>query len=543
MAMTPGMEQRAAPSLDVPARVTGDALRRSLRYTVLAWVPGAFWMGATGNTALTPLGKYLGANDLIFSLMIVAAPLLSALLQIPGSMVVERLGRRKWFFIWTVTPHRTLYILIGLLPWFLPAGTSTALLMTMIVFVSMGLNNFGGQAWVNWMADLVPPKIRGKFFSRRSRMGIGVIAAATVLVATILDFTGRPWVVKLLEPVTAWAGMPPLILLLSVVFIVAGAIGMIDILLFAKVSEPPMRRALREPLMARLARPLKDRQFRRFVVYWSVWTCANSWCTWFWMPYFLDFLTNEKARAAALNTPLWWGDYLYLTAAVVLPVGFQIGQFLGYPMWGRAVDRFGRKPVFLVSSGLHTLTWVAWIFLSPAMLPWLLPIQILGGMIGGGMDIATFNMMLHFNRKGGPGYQAVGTVVFSIAGALTAIAAGSLATALSSFQWTVGAGTRWEHTFNRYAVLIVVGIVIKYTADLVFLRRVQDVDARPAGHALRFVLNNLHGTLNSLIFVPMRSGVEVTGRGVRGGIRGGVRGVRATIHGVGRRLERLKEGE
>jgi MFS family permease len=508
-----------------PQRISGEALRQSLRYTVLAWIPGAFWQGATGNTALTPLAKYLGANDLIFSLLIVGAPLLSALLQIPGSMVVERVGRRKWFFIWTVTPHRTLYMVIGLLPWFLPGGLSTALLMTAIVFLSMGLNNFGGQAWVNWMADLVPPRIRGKFFSRRSRMGIGVIACATVLVATILDLTQRSWMQELLAPISAWAGMPPLILLLSVVFIVAGAIGMIDILLFAKVSEPRMARQPREPLAARLSRPLKDQGFRRFVVYWSVWQSANSWCTWFWMPYFLDFLTSEKARAAAANAPLWWGEYLFMTAAIVLPVGFQIGQFLGYPMWGRAVDRFGRKPVFFVSSTIHTLTWASWIFLSPAMLPWMLPIQILGGIIGGGCDIAVFNMMLGYNRKGGPGYQAVGTVVFSIAGAVTAIIAGTVATALADFQWTFAPGTRWEHTFNRYAVLIVVGMVIKYTADLVFLRRVQDVDSKPAGHALRFVLNNLHGTLNSLIFVPVRSGVEVTGRGVR-----------ATVKGVRRRL-------
>jgi MFS family permease len=251
------------------------------------------------------------------------------------------------------------------------------------------------------------------------------------------------------------------------------------------------------------------------VTYWSVWTIANSWCSWFWMPYFQDFLQRQKAQAAEAGTHLWWGNYLFLTAAVVLPVGFQIGQFVGYPMWGRAVDRFGRKPVFLVSSALHTISWLSWMFLSPTMLPYMLPIQIIGGFVGGGMDIATFNMMLQFNRKGGPGYQALGTVIFSVAGAVAAVLAGSLATALHDFQWTFAAGTAWEHTFNRYAVLIVIGAAIKYTGDFLFLPYVQDIDSKPASHALRFMFDNMYGSLNTLIFEPIRSGMEVTGDGLR----------------------------
>jgi hypothetical protein len=145
----------------------------------------------------------------------------------------------------------------------------------------------------------------------------------------------------------------------------------------------------------------------------------------------------------------------------------------------------------------------------------MLPIQIAGGFIGGGMDIASFNIMLHFNRRGGPGYQAVGSVVFSTAGALAAVAAGFVANELAGFQWTFRPGTPWEHTFNRYALLIIVGATIKYTADFLFLRRVQDLDSKPAGHALRFVVNNCYDTLNTLIFVPLRSGVEVTGTSLR----------------------------
>ena len=411
----------------VATRVTGDALRRSLKFTLLAWVPGAFWQGATGNTAITPLGKYLGANDLIFSLIIVAAPLLSALLQIPGSLVVNRLGRRKAFFIWTVTPHRALYILIGLLPWVFPTGMSTAVLMAGIVFVSMGLNNFGGQAWVNWMADLVPPRIRGKFFLRRSRMGIGVVAIATVLVATILDCTQWPSVVRVLEPVTRWAGMPPLILLLSLVFIAAGAIGMLDILLFAKVTEPAMRLCPGEPLSMRLSRPLKDQQFRRFVTYWSVWTCRQ-----FMVHVVLDALFPRLFDARKIQR----------RRGRDRPGGATIctSRRRSFCQWG---SRSGSFWVTRCGGGRWTALAQAGVlgefddshadvggldFSVPHAAAVAVADPDIGGIIGGGCDIAVFNMMLHFNRKGGSGYQAVGTVVFSLAGACAAILAGTLGT-------------------------------------------------------------------------------------------------------------------
>ena len=57
--------------------------------------------------------------------------------------------------------------------------------------------------------------------------------------------------------------------------------------------------------------------------------------------------------------------------------------------------------------------------------------------------------------------------------------------------------------------------MLKYIGDLVILPRLHDLDSKPAGHALRFVLNNFHDTLETLIFVPLRSGVEMTGEGLR----------------------------
>src|SRR5437764_1372915 len=129
-----------APSAPHPdGSVRGHLLRQSLKFTLLAWIPGAFWQGATSSTAMTPFGQYLGANDFIFAL-ITAAPNIGVLFMIPGVLAVEKLGRRKPFFIWAVTPHRALYILIGLLPWLLPSALSTAGLLAFLIFICIGRN-------------------------------------------------------------------------------------------------------------------------------------------------------------------------------------------------------------------------------------------------------------------------------------------------------------------------------------------------------------------------------------------------------------------
>src|SRR4051812_13512071 len=75
----------------VRSGVRGDALRHSLYFTFIAWIPGAFWMGATGATAMTPLGKYLGATDLIFAMIYTGGPMLAVLFQLPGARAVEHL--------------------------------------------------------------------------------------------------------------------------------------------------------------------------------------------------------------------------------------------------------------------------------------------------------------------------------------------------------------------------------------------------------------------------------------------------------------------
>lgn len=483
----------------LPMRIRGAALRHSLYLTTVAWFYGSFWSAATTGAVQTRLAQHLGADDFLFGVL-GAVPWVAYFFQLPGSLIVEHLGRRKACFVWTVTLHRLLYVLIGLLPWLVPPNMAvSAMLMALLLLISTSLNQLGGQAWVNWMADLVPVRVRGKYFARRNRYGMAIMVVTGLASGWLLDVSGRSWFQQALEPWARRAGMPPLILLIGTIFIVAGIVGSFDILTFIRVDEPAMAAPPQEPLLKRLMRPVKDRQFMRYCVYWCGWNFAWVWNSSFFWVILLDLF--DRLRDAGERP--WWSDYKYVAAYVVAQVSYQLGQFIGFPIWGRAVDRFGRKPVFFVSSTLQTTLWLPWLFLSPQLLPWLALAQILGGILGGGQDIANFNMMLRFNRKGGPGYQAFGSVLFAVAGLTAPLLAGGLLKSLTWMHYPVHVGHGWSFTISRYTVLVAVGVAVKYAADFVLLPRVQDWQDKPAPQTLRFVFQNMYGNLNTLIFEPL----------------------------------------
>jgi len=177
---------------------------------------------------------------------------------------------------------------------------------------------------------------------------------------------------------------------------------------------------------------------------------------------------------------------------------FQLGQFIGFPMWGRAVDRFGRKPVLFISSMLHTTSWAMWVLLSPGIVGWLMVTQVLAGILGAGQDVAHFNMMLQFNRKGGPGYQALGSVIFSSAGALGCFCAAYLL--IPQINWMIG---KYDWHISQYAVIIAIAMVIKYLGDLVLLPKVVDVQSKSRRHTIRYIFEDMQGSLSSLIYTTL----------------------------------------
>ncbi len=482
-------------------RICGGALRRSLYFNMLAWVFGAFWMASTSGATSTELTNYFRGNDAIFGYL-AAVPFLGALMQLPGSLAVDYFRRRKGVFFWGLTLQRVLYVPLALLPWIFPAGNRAgAWVMVAVLFVASGAGSYGGQAWVNWMADLVPERVRGKYFAKRSRIGIVVIGLTALGVGVLMDLAKTGGLERTLSPVSRAVGMPGLIFLISIIFVLAAISGTMDIQSFHQVDEPAMaRRGGGKGLLSSVAEPLVDRTFRRYMLYLAVFNLAMGFVgTFAW-----KYLTEMFDHMAAAEHP-WLVRHEYLAAYVLLTVAVSVGQFMGYPIWGRLADRMGSKPVILISAVLHTCTLLFWVMASPGLLVCGLVAQFLAGLVSGGQDVANFNMMLGFNSRGGPHYQSVQGALVSVAGAASGILAGYFAAFLSGWEHGGVLFAVYGHAFTRYNMLFAAGIAVKCVADFGILPRVSDTQAKPTRFAIRFIMGTMYDNLHTRILAPVRS--------------------------------------
>jgi hypothetical protein len=188
MSIAPDIAVVSLPESDV----RGRPLRHALSLVTLAWVFGSVWATATSGAPLTRFAQGLGASEFQFGLL-AAMPFIASMLSMPASMLIGRTGARKGIFLWSLYTQRLMWVPIALAPVYLLShfGQSIApramVLFLVLIFIMYAANAVGGPAWTSWMADLVPVRSYGKYFSRRRQWGILSAIPAAFLAGWGLD--------------------------------------------------------------------------------------------------------------------------------------------------------------------------------------------------------------------------------------------------------------------------------------------------------------------------------------------------------------------
>ena len=260
-------------------------------------------------------------------------PFVGNFLQIFVSPFLMRWRPPKSVTVAAATLHMLSWVALGLLLPRIPRGSAheAALWILGWFFVSSCFGAVAGVTWSTWIEEWVPRRIRGKFFGRRNQ--ILQFSAVVFLMAS-------GWVLSSWEySIAAFQAV-----IFASVFLRIFSLRWQWISPTRPHRPPPAARgSFRE--QADVLR--RSRSFLVFVAFGAVWSFATN-C---FGPFYTVFMFDRIGFSA-------------LDVGVVTALS-QVGGAFSLPAWGRLLDRYGNKPVMVLSLILWQLSMVLWCVVNP----------------------------------------------------------------------------------------------------------------------------------------------------------------------------------
>ena len=533
-------------------------MRSSLRTVTAAWMFGVVWMACIAGSRMTIFARMLGFNNFHFGLL-AAVPFIATLGHLVATVLIERTGLTKHQFLQFGTASRLLWLAVAAIPPaamlpFLPdlPAAWAAPTMLVIILASSFLAAMANPAWLTWMGDLIPRRIRGRYMADRSRITTGVHIPVVIGLAVLMDRMTR-YDAETGEklPITA-ADQPELLWAICAVFAAAAVIGAIDILLFRRLREivPSTGRHLRKPAVKLNVRPrtsgspaagiaflgrylraaagqlivdpLKDNVFRQYVVFGATITFAMTVAG---IYYWLNMLENLGFSQVA-------ADVLFMVIAPLVAIFAVKG-------WGRLTDRWGRRPVLIlatvciifsvsphffataqtpapqfVADGVNALaglvgSWTGrgnthWITPDMPVGAWLVVslATIFGGIGWSGIAMAQHGIILGFaDGSGRSKYVAAHAVLIGLGGVAGGLAGGAVAHSLRGLQEApILAGPfLWNNWHATFALSLLARILA-----LVWALRMPDPGSRRVRVMVRYWTSNVYNNVATRLFYRLR---------------------------------------
>lgn len=304
-----------------------------------------------------PFALALGATNTQMGLMSSITNLAAAFAFFPGARLDERIASRKKVVVFVSLVHRLLLLAIAFLPSIVGGGAIYGFIA--LVALRSFFSQLPYPAWSAFSADLVPPRIRGRYFSSRN---IGLALAAllsTVLAGRLADVIGLP------------RGY-------QIGFALAGFVGFAATGIFSRIPDPPRSRSAtaetagtQQPLLRLLSTHPRFAAFTGVGFLWNLSIMVAG-------PYFSVFIVRVLEASPT---------QIGLLAAIN-----SLANIIGQRIWGRLNDRKSATWVMAVTGLMIPFVPVLYAIASN---PWfLLLVESLSGFAWAGYSLASFNLML-----------------------------------------------------------------------------------------------------------------------------------------------------
>jgi MFS family permease len=360
----------------------------------------------------------LGATPLEIGLLS-SIPMLVNLLQPVGAYLADRTTSRYLYTVCIFAPSRLLWLIlvlgIGWVSWSKADPHELVIWTLGIIFVSSFLGALGTSSWFSWLAALVPPRLRGRYFGLRNSA-----ASLTNLVCVpVLALIVSVWPNGIIQGYGV-------VLLLGVV---AGIASLGFQFLMVDVNpQLPIGPALYRSKITSVSSldpeenaqsksgevsVFRDINFLKFLLYFGLWMFAINLSAPFFNIYLLDNLALD----------LGW-----VTLYTSLAAGANLVMLV---LWGKLADRVGNRPLLLLVGIVVAVTPLFWLEVGTDSLSlwlWLPLIHLLIGGAGAAVDLCNNNIQMELASGDRPSkYFATAAAVAGICGGFGTTAGGFLA--------------------------------------------------------------------------------------------------------------------
>lgn len=305
----------------------------------------------TQGFILTGLALEYGANELTISIIAVL-PVLSQLVQLMVPFIMNGTGTRRRALLLTALISRVTVALISVT---LAIGIVHQSVLLILLAVVAVCNSFASNFWVSIMKDVVPAGISGRFYGRRNLVSSLAAMSMTYLYSFILDNV---------------QGRKGFLIITSI----AAVFALLDFLVLAMHYIPPRK----EPSysVGIFLRPLKDIQFRKFILFSFTWNFALAISS----PFF--------SYHQIVNLKL---DYSFMSLMTIIN---SLTLMAFYLLWGKITDDIGGFDIAQFTIGVTIFLPLTWVLINPNTV-FLIPAnQIISGFAWSGVNLTLFTTMI-----------------------------------------------------------------------------------------------------------------------------------------------------
>ena len=315
---------------------------RQIQENELPWIRTRhIWTGILGSiysTFIGPTGIYFtffcfASGMSKYQLGIMASLALFAVaFQIFSWVFEDFCGNRKYpWYIFSILSRLCLVPIV--FSFWIPLSPLSIIVLCTISAV---LTNLAAPSWSSWLYDLISEDKLAGFMSKRSAVIQFVMMVIALFAALAVQQSDQAHKMMIVRLVLAF-GL---------------TLGIIDLIYHVKIPEPHRKtQETRSSFLKVITQPFSDKKFRQWMMIMLLWTASINICEPFFIPYLMKDLGFENR-------------FVLLTLISVCLV--QMSGFVSFLFWGRIIERFGTRKVFLVCHCLWSIVPLFYLFSASA---------------------------------------------------------------------------------------------------------------------------------------------------------------------------------